>query len=179
MICINVKDTRSSSITNIITIFFRAINIWSCLSHILLQWEDLENTTKNKGEKLFDANRHILYEQNCDDIDGWINEIESQIVTEDVGHDLTTVNLLVQKQNVSIPSVKEFAMLFSIMLAVEKFKWLSLVIRLTVPGMWGNSWGSRSFFYTKRCLISLQISQNKFQNGLSRELCISITRYFE
>ena len=65
------------------------------------QWEELEMTTTNKGEKLFDANRHVLYEQSCDDIDGWINEIEAQIVTEDVGHDLTTVNLLVQKQNVS------------------------------------------------------------------------------
>ena len=64
------------------------------------QWNDLEGTTQSKGEKLFDANRHILYEQSCDDIDGWINEIESQIVTEDVGHDLTTVNLLVQKQNI-------------------------------------------------------------------------------
>lgn len=63
-------------------------------------WDDLESTTKQKGEKLFDSNRHVLYEQNCDDIDGWINEIESQIVTEDVGHDLTTVNLLVQKQNI-------------------------------------------------------------------------------
>ena len=56
--------------------------------------------TAAKGEKLFDANRHVLYEQSCDDIDGWINEIESQIITDDVGHDLTTVNLLVQKQNV-------------------------------------------------------------------------------
>lgn len=64
------------------------------------QWGDLDDTTKAKGEKLFDANRHVLYEQSCDDIDGWINEIESQIVTEDMGHDLTTVNLLVQKQNV-------------------------------------------------------------------------------
>jgi spectrin beta len=51
---------------------------------------------------LFDANRHILYEQSCDDIDGWMTEIESQIVTTDVGRDLTTVNLLVQKQNVCI-----------------------------------------------------------------------------
>lgn len=66
------------------------------------QWQDLENTVKAKGEKLFDANRPQLYEQSCDDIDGWITEIESQIVTEDVGHDLTTVNLLVQKQNVRI-----------------------------------------------------------------------------
>jgi len=64
------------------------------------QWKELEGTTAGKGEKLFDANRHVLYEQSCDDIDGWINEIESQIITDDVGHDLTTVNLLVQKQNV-------------------------------------------------------------------------------
>lgn len=71
------------------------------LDELARQWQELEQTTEDKGQKLFDANRHILYEQNCDDIDGWINEIESQIVTEDVGHDLTTVNLLVQKQNVS------------------------------------------------------------------------------
>jgi spectrin beta len=70
------------------------------LDELMRQWQELEDTTRLKGEKLFDANRHVLYEQNCDDIDGWINEIESQIITEDVGHDLTTVNLLVQKQNV-------------------------------------------------------------------------------
>ena len=75
------------------------------LNDLQRQWQDLEGTTVNKGEKLFDANRHILYEQSCDDIDGWINEIESQIITEDVGHDLTTVNLLVQKQNVSMTSI--------------------------------------------------------------------------
>ena len=65
------------------------------------QWRDLEETTQQKGQKLFDANRQLLYDQSCDDIDGWINELEAQIVTDDVGHDLTTVNLLVQKQNVS------------------------------------------------------------------------------
>lgn len=72
------------------------------MDELINQWQDLENTVSAKGEKLFDANRPQLYEQSCDDIDGWITEIESQIVTEDVGHDLTTVNLLVQKQNVRI-----------------------------------------------------------------------------
>ena len=71
------------------------------IDEIERQWQELEDATKNKGQKLFDANRHVLYEQSCDDIDGWINEMESQIITKDVGHDLTTVNLLVQKQNVS------------------------------------------------------------------------------
>lgn len=94
-------------------LFFQAIQ--PKLDDLQRQWRDLEDTTANKGEKLFDANRHILYEQSCDDIDGWINEIESQIITEDVGHDLTTVNLLVQKQNVSFTLVlcfEQHCMLF-------------------------------------------------------------------
>ena len=70
------------------------------LEELQRQWDDLERTTADKGERLFDANKHVVYEQSVDDIDGWINEIESQIITEDMGHDLTTVNLLVQKQNV-------------------------------------------------------------------------------
>ena len=71
------------------------------LEELKKQWEDLENTTQQKGQRLFDANRHVLYEQSCDDIDGWITTIESCIEADDTGHDLTTVNLLVQKQNVS------------------------------------------------------------------------------
>ncbi|XP_063428455.1 spectrin beta chain-like isoform X7 [Mytilus trossulus] len=63
------------------------------------QWEELERTTKAKGEKLFDSNRSVLYEQSCDDIDGWMDQLESQIVTEEAARDLTTVNLLMQKQN--------------------------------------------------------------------------------
>jgi len=43
----------------------------------------------------------VLYEQSCDDIDGWMNQLESQIITEEAAKDLTTVNLLMQKQNVS------------------------------------------------------------------------------
>ena len=71
------------------------------LDELRKHWEELERAIKEKGEKLFDANRHVVYEQSCDDIDGWISELESQILNEDVGHDLTTVNLFVQKQNVS------------------------------------------------------------------------------
>lgn len=70
------------------------------LDDLTEQWKQLEALTEDKGQRLFDSNKHVLYEQSCDDIDGWINEIESQIITEDVGHDLTTVSLLVQKQNI-------------------------------------------------------------------------------
>ena len=74
------------------------------LEELKRQWDDIERTTEDKGERLFDANKHVVYEQSIDDVDGWINEIQSQIITEDMGHDLTTVNLLVQKQNVSVPN---------------------------------------------------------------------------
>ena len=57
----------------------------------------LEQTTSDKGGRLFDANRKVLYEQSCDDIDSWMNDLEKQI-EKDTGGDLTSVNILMQKQ---------------------------------------------------------------------------------
>ena len=65
------------------------------------QWDDLEMTTANKGERLFDSNRPVLYEQSCDDIDGWISQLENQVIQAETAKDLTSVNILMQKQNVS------------------------------------------------------------------------------
>ncbi|XP_047735798.1 spectrin beta chain isoform X3 [Hyalella azteca] len=60
-------------------------------------FEALETTTKEKGERLFDANRKVLYEQSCDDIDSWMSDLEKQI-EKDTGGDLTSVNILMQRQ---------------------------------------------------------------------------------
>lgn len=65
------------------------------------QFVDLERTTKDKGELLFDANREVLIHQTCDDIDSWMNDLEKQIESEDTGNDLASVNILMQKQQVS------------------------------------------------------------------------------
>lgn len=72
------------------------------------QWAKLEEMTKSKGAKLFDDNRPVLYEQACDDIDGWITEVEAQMITEEKQYAPTTVSLLVQKQNVSCTFVLTF-----------------------------------------------------------------------
>lgn len=58
---------------------------------------NLEKVTQEKGQKLFDANRPLLYEQTCDAIDEWIEEIEP-ILTAEHGHDLTGVNIALAKQ---------------------------------------------------------------------------------
>ncbi|XP_054154264.1 spectrin beta chain-like isoform X2 [Oppia nitens] len=68
------------------------------LSELEQQFEALERTTSEKGLKLFDANRQVLYEQTCDDIDTWITELESQVLTSETGQDLTSVKLILEKQ---------------------------------------------------------------------------------
>ncbi|XP_022245252.1 spectrin beta chain-like isoform X3 [Limulus polyphemus] len=68
------------------------------LEELAQQFETLGRTTKEKGEKLFDANRQVLYEQTCDDIDGWITDLENQVLTAETGQDLTSVNIILQKQ---------------------------------------------------------------------------------
>ncbi|XP_076312784.1 spectrin beta chain-like isoform X3 [Tachypleus tridentatus] len=68
------------------------------LDELAQQFEALEKITQEKGQKLFDANRQVLYEQTCDDIDGWITELENQVLAAETGQDLTSVNLILQKQ---------------------------------------------------------------------------------
>lgn len=69
----------------------------SKLDDIERQFDNLEIATKEKGQKLFDANRPLLYEQTCDAIDEWIDELEPILSSEPV-RDLTGVNLALAKQ---------------------------------------------------------------------------------
>lgn len=73
------------------------------LQDLAQRFEDLESITKAKGQKLFDANRQVLYEQTCDDIDGWITDLESQMLTGETSQDLTSVNLTLKKHEVISP----------------------------------------------------------------------------
>ena len=59
-----------------------------------------ETDTEEKGERLFDAKRAVLYDQSCDDIDSFARDIETQIQTEptEVLKDLTSVKIMMQKQ---------------------------------------------------------------------------------
>jgi len=72
----------------------------SKLGELGTQFEALKDTTKEKGEKLFDANREVLYVQTCDDIDTWITDLESQMTSSpDTGQDLTSVNHILKKHD--------------------------------------------------------------------------------
>uniref|UniRef100_A0A8C4N5U4 Spectrin beta chain n=1 Tax=Eptatretus burgeri TaxID=7764 RepID=A0A8C4N5U4_EPTBU len=61
-------------------------------------WLELETTTQNKATLLFEANKAELFSQSCADLDHWINDLETQIQSDDCGKDLKSVNLLLHKQ---------------------------------------------------------------------------------
>ncbi|TRY96365.1 hypothetical protein DNTS_033741 [Danionella cerebrum] len=61
-------------------------------------WTDLENTTQTKAQCLFDANKAELFTQSCADLDKWLGNLEGQIQSDDYGKDLTSVNILLKKQ---------------------------------------------------------------------------------
>lgn len=64
------------------------------------QWEQLEKTTEEKGQRLFDANRQQLYVQSIGEVQDWAQQLEQQIGGSEVAppQDLTTVELAMQKQ---------------------------------------------------------------------------------
>jgi spectrin beta len=62
------------------------------------QWEQLEKTTEEKGQKLFDANRQQLYVQSISDMKDWAQQLEQQIGGDVAPPDLTTVNVAMQRQ---------------------------------------------------------------------------------
>ncbi|KAJ8387309.1 hypothetical protein AAFF_G00158050 [Aldrovandia affinis] len=68
------------------------------MSALHKMWEELESTTQTKAQCLFDANKAELFTQSCADLDKWLVGLEGQIQSDDYGKDLTSVNILLKKQ---------------------------------------------------------------------------------
>ncbi|XP_062972892.1 spectrin beta chain, erythrocytic isoform X2 [Elgaria multicarinata webbii] len=56
-------------------------------------WDKLQETTEEKAQHLFDANRSDLYAQSYADLGAWISEMEQQLKSDVQGKDLTSVNI--------------------------------------------------------------------------------------
>ncbi|KAM6977452.1 spectrin beta chain, non-erythrocytic 1-like [Aplochiton taeniatus] len=68
------------------------------LSALRGMWAELESSTQTKAQCLFDANKAELFTQSCADLDQWLGGLEGQIQSDDYGKDLTSVNILLKKQ---------------------------------------------------------------------------------
>ncbi|XP_031304094.2 spectrin beta chain, non-erythrocytic 2 isoform X1 [Camelus dromedarius] len=62
------------------------------------RWDELENTTQAKARSLFDANRAELFAQSCSALESWLESLQAQLHSDDYGKDLTSVNILLKKQ---------------------------------------------------------------------------------
>lgn len=65
-------------------------------------WDELESTTRTKARRLFDANRAELCAQSCAALRGWLSGVHAQLRSDDYGKDLTSVNILLKKQQVGL-----------------------------------------------------------------------------
>ncbi|XP_033991859.1 spectrin beta chain, non-erythrocytic 1 isoform X1 [Trematomus bernacchii] len=70
------------------------------LASLVKMWEDLESTTQTKAKCLFDANKAELFTQSCADLDKWLAGMDGQLQSDDYGKDLTSVNILLKKQQI-------------------------------------------------------------------------------
>ncbi|XP_007943141.1 spectrin beta chain, non-erythrocytic 2 [Orycteropus afer afer] len=62
------------------------------------RWDELETTTQTKARSLFDANRAELFAQSCSALESWLESLQAQLHSDDYGKDLTSVNILLKKQ---------------------------------------------------------------------------------
>ncbi|KAM8851984.1 spectrin beta chain, non-erythrocytic 1 isoform 1-T1 [Synchiropus picturatus] len=70
------------------------------LASLKSMWQDLESTTQTKAKCLFDANKAELFTQSCADLDKWLLGLDGQLQSDDYGKDLTSVNILLKKQQI-------------------------------------------------------------------------------
>uniref|UniRef100_A0A8D0D0D3 Spectrin beta chain n=1 Tax=Sander lucioperca TaxID=283035 RepID=A0A8D0D0D3_SANLU len=70
------------------------------LASLTTMWQDLESTTQTKAKCLFDANKAELFTQSCADLDKWLAGLDGQLQSDDYGKDLTSVNILLKKQQI-------------------------------------------------------------------------------
>ncbi|KAL0276367.1 UNVERIFIED_CONTAM: hypothetical protein PYX00_003957 [Menopon gallinae] len=64
---------------------------------IALFWETLVNATDKKGTKLQEASQQQQFNRTVEDIELWLSEVEGQLLSEDYGKDLTSVQNLQKK----------------------------------------------------------------------------------
>lgn len=64
------------------------------------QWDHLVNRSKEKSEKLQEANRQAQYDAGIKDIEFWLGEMETSLASPDYGKDSASVDSLLSKHQV-------------------------------------------------------------------------------
>lgn len=68
------------------------------VGEIVELWSNLVGATERKGAKLAEASAQQQFNRGVEDIELWLSEIEGQLLSEDFGKDLNSVQNLLKKQ---------------------------------------------------------------------------------
>ncbi|XP_076029013.1 spectrin beta chain, non-erythrocytic 5 kst isoform X3 [Oratosquilla oratoria] len=60
-------------------------------------WKQLQDSSQLKKDRLNEAYQALLFNRTLDDLDSWMDEVETQLQSEDHGRDLTSVQNLLKK----------------------------------------------------------------------------------
>ncbi|KAL3280132.1 hypothetical protein HHI36_017636 [Cryptolaemus montrouzieri] len=99
---LNANKTRMEDITStgqelIDANHYAAPSIQARMEEIVNLWETLVQATDKKSSKLQEASAQQQFNRTIEDIELWLSEIEGQLMSEDYGKDLTSVQNLQKK----------------------------------------------------------------------------------
>ncbi len=76
---------------------YASATITSRLAELNQQWKTLLDHSRNKGQKLKEANQHQQFARRVEDIEAWCSEVRTVLSSDDLGRDLTSVQNLLKK----------------------------------------------------------------------------------
>ncbi|XP_026684497.1 spectrin alpha chain-like [Diaphorina citri] len=99
---LNANKTRMDEITStgqelLEANHYASDKIRQRMEQIVHLWESLATATEKKGNKLQEASQQQGFNRTIEDIELWLSEIEGQLMSEDYGKDLTSVQNLQKK----------------------------------------------------------------------------------
>ncbi|XP_031333128.1 spectrin alpha chain isoform X3 [Photinus pyralis] len=99
---LNANKNRMEEITStgqelINSDHYASSRIQQRMDEIVHLWETLVQATDKKGSKLQEANQQQQFNRTVEDVELWLSEIEGQLMSEDYGKDLTSVQNLQKK----------------------------------------------------------------------------------
>ncbi|XP_055309165.1 spectrin beta chain, non-erythrocytic 1 isoform X4 [Sitodiplosis mosellana] len=76
---------------------FASKEIISQLEILENDWQRLQESSRNKKDRLSEAYEALIFNRSLDEFNRWMDEVESHLSSEDYGKDLASVNNLVKK----------------------------------------------------------------------------------
>eukprot|EP00042_Codosiga_hollandica_P029214 m.159345 g.159345 ORF g.159345 m.159345 type:complete len:2437 (+) comp53015_c0_seq1:84-7394(+) len=92
-----IKNVNTAGRDLIAASHYASDNVTSRLKALSEHWENLLAQSRDKGQKLKEADQHQQFSRRIEDMDAWCAEILSALSSDDLGRDLTSVQNLKKK----------------------------------------------------------------------------------